>query len=110
MPLHERVQLELGIRTEWVGLSDETLVDPESPRTPLVVFPAIVRAVEYQGGSCLVTLQADGQTVLSRTTCRPWREDQRVVAHLELSRACWFDPSTGRRVELHCQLSPDAIA
>jgi ABC-type sugar transport system ATPase subunit len=110
LPLHEPVRLELGIRPGSVVLSGETLIDPADSRFPFKVLPAIVRGVEFQGGSCLVTLQADGQTLLSRTACRPWREGQRVVAHLELSRASWFDPSTGRRLELHCQLSPDAIA
>jgi ABC-type sugar transport system ATPase subunit len=111
LPLHEPVRLELGIRPGSVVLSGETLVDPADCRYPFAVFPAIVRGVEFQGGSWLVTLQADGQTLLSRT---PWsqllREGQRVVAHLELWRASWFDPSTGRRLELHCQLSPAAIA
>jgi hypothetical protein len=111
LPLHEPVRLELGIRTESVILSGEALVDPERPRYPLVVFPAIVRAVEFQGWLCLVTLQVDGQTLLARIPPRRvLREGQRVVAHLELSRALWFDPSTGRRLELHCRLSPNAIA
>jgi ABC-type sugar transport system ATPase subunit len=110
-PLHEPVRLELGIRPESVIISGETLVDLNDCRYPFAVLRAIVRGVEFQGGSWLVTLQADGQTLLSRT---PWsrllREGQRVVAHLELWRASWFDPSTGRRLELHCQRSPDAIA
>ncbi len=111
LPLNEPVRLELGIRTEGVILSGETLVAPERPRYPLVVFPAIVRTVEFQGWLCLVTLQVDGRTFLARTPPRRvLREGQRVVAHLELSRALWFDPSTGRRVELHCQRSPDSIA
>ncbi len=111
LPLHEPVRLELGIRAESVIISGETLVDPEDPRYPFVVLPAIVRSVEFQGGSWLVTLQPDGQTLRARTPPRRvLREGQRVVAHLELWQASWFDPSTGRRVELHCQLSPDAIA
>jgi multiple sugar transport system ATP-binding protein len=111
LPVHEPVRLELGIRTESVILSNQAPVDPQDPRHPLVVFPAIVRAVEFQGWLCLVILQVDGQTVLARVPPRRvLREGQRVVAHLELSRALWFDPSTGRRLELHCQRSPDAIA
>jgi ABC-type sugar transport system ATPase subunit len=111
LPLHEPLRLQLGIRTECVVLSGETLVDPERPRYPLVMFPAIVRAVEFQGWLCLVTLQVDGQTLLARTPPRRvLREGQRVVVHLELSRALWFDPSTGQRLELHCHLSPDSIA
>jgi ABC-type sugar transport system ATPase subunit len=111
LPLHEPRRLELGVRPEGVIVWDETLVDPADSRDPLVVLPAIVRGVEFQGWSWLVTLQIDGQTLLSRTPPhRVLREGQRVVAHLELSRASWFDLSTGRRLELHCQLSPDAIA
>ena len=111
LPLYEPVRLELGIRAEWVIISGEALVGPENPRYPFVVLPTIVRAVEFQGASWLVTLQVDGQTLLARTPPRRVpREGQRVVAHLELSRASWFDPSTGRRLELHCQLSPNAIA
>jgi len=111
LPLHEPRRLELGVRAEGVIVSDETLVDPADSRDPLVVLPAIVRSVEFQGWSWLVKLQIDGQTLLSRTPPhRVLREGQRVVAHLELSRASWFDLSTGQRLELHCQLSPDAIA
>jgi multiple sugar transport system ATP-binding protein len=111
LPLHEPVRLELGIRAEWVIISGEALVDPADSCYPFVVFPTIVRAAEFQGGSWLVTLQVDGQTLLARTPLRRvLREGQRVVAHLELWRVSWFDPSTGRRLELHCQLSPDAIA
>ena len=111
LPLHEPVRLELGIRPESVIISGETLVDPADCRFPFAVLRALVRAVEFQGGSWLVTLQVDGQTLLARTPPRRvLREGQRVVAYLELWRASWFDPSTGRRLELHCQLSPDAIA
>ena len=105
------MRLELGIRAESVIISGEALVDPADSRYPFVVLRTIVRGVEFQGGSWLVTLQVDDQTLLSRTPpSRLLREGQRVVAHLELWRASWFDPSTGRRLELHCQLSPDAIA
>ena len=111
LPLHEPVRLELGIRTESVILSGEALVDPADCLLPVAILPSIVRSVEFQGGSWLVTLQADGQTLLSRTPWSPLlREGQRVVAQLEPWRASWFDPSTGRRLELHCQRSPDAIA
>ncbi|HMF38162.1 MAG TPA: ABC transporter ATP-binding protein [Isosphaeraceae bacterium] len=111
LPLHEPVRLELGVRPGSVILSGETLVDPADCRYPFAVLPAIVRGVEFEGGSWLVTLQADGQTLLSRSPLsRLSREGQRVVAHLELWRASWFDPATGRRVELHCQPSLDAIA
>ena len=104
-------RLELGVRPERVIVSGETLVDPTDSRYPLLVLPAIVRGVEFQGNSTLVTLQIGDQTLLSRISpFRGLREDQRVVAHLELSHASWFDPSTGRRLELHCQPAPDAIA
>jgi hypothetical protein len=103
--------LDLGIRPGAVLLAGETQIDPAAARSPFAVLPAIVLSVEFQGGSWLVTLQADGQTLLSRTSQgRLAREGQRVVAHLDLGRASWFTPSTGRRVELHCQPALDAIA
>ena len=57
LPLHEHLSLLLGIRTESVKLTDGSLVDPQKGGIPLVVLPAIVRGVEYQGWLFLVTLQ-----------------------------------------------------
>jgi ABC-type sugar transport system ATPase subunit len=111
LPLHEPLSLLLGIRTESVNLAGKALVDPQEPCNPQVVFPAIVRGVEYQGWFCLVTLQVDGQRLLAWTPSRRGlREGQRVDARLNLSQAVWFDPSTGQRLELHCQPSADSIA
>ena len=111
LPLHEHLSLLLGIRTESVKLTDGSLVDPQKRGIPLVVLPAIVRGVEYQGWLFLVTLQVDGQRLLAWTPSRRGlQEGQRVNARLDLSQAVWFDPSTGQRLELHCQPSADAIA
>ena len=88
-------------------ISGEKLVDPADSRHPFLLLPAIVRRVEFQGHFLLVTLQIDGRILLSLAPAfRKLREDQRVVAHVELWRASWFDPATGRRLELHCQPFP----
>jgi hypothetical protein len=93
-----------------VVLSGETLVDPAESRYPFMVLPAVVGKVEYQGEYSLVSLHADGQTLVSRSPPRPFHERQSVVAHLQLCSASWFDASTGRRLELHCQPETDEIA
>jgi ABC-type sugar transport system ATPase subunit len=111
LPSGEPRKLELGIRPRWVVLSSEELIDQTDPRSPYVPLPAIVRRVEFQGDSLLVTVEADGRMMTAETAgCRKFREGDRVVALLELGRASWFDPATGRRLELHCQSLSDSIA
>jgi ABC-type sugar transport system ATPase subunit len=110
LPLHEPLRLLLGFRSESVTLAGEAIV-PMVPQDPHFAFPAIIRSVEYQGWLCLSTLQVDGQPLLAWTPSnRVLREGQQVVARVDLSHSLWFDPSTGRRLELHCQYSTDAIA
>jgi ABC-type sugar transport system ATPase subunit len=108
---NEPRKLELGIRPLWVVLSSEELVDRTDPRYPFIPLPAVVRRVEFQGDSLLLTIEADGRMIMAESAgCRRFREGDRVVAHLEIRRASWFDPATGRRLELHCQPLSDSIA
>ena len=111
LPRDEPRRLELGIRPPWVIISGEELVAPTDARCPLMPLPAIVRRSEFRGLSQLVTIDIDGRKIVAETTGF-WKfpDGQHVVAHLELLRASWFDPATGRRLELDCQPIADSIA
>lgn len=110
LPLGEPRRLAAGLRPFEVTVSSETLVDPSDSRHPFLPLPAVVRRVELQGYWKLVTLDVDGQTLMSGVpSFHRVREDERVVAHIALWRASWFDPETRLRVELHCQPSAEAI-
>ncbi len=107
LPRNVPVMLELGVRAESVKLAGEH-------REPSLPLPAVVKHVEFQGGSWLVVLlalRASAQTLHSRAPSgRELREGEQIVVHLELDRASWFDPSSGVRVPLDCQPHTDAIA
>jgi ABC-type sugar transport system ATPase subunit len=111
LPLHETRLLELGVRFESTTISDKTVIDPTDSPYPLFVFPATVRSVLFQGSFQQVVLEVAGQKLAGRAPAlTTFAEGVRAIVHLDLSGASWFDPTTGKRVELHCQPFPRAIA
>ncbi|MGC8639710.1 MAG: ABC transporter ATP-binding protein [Isosphaeraceae bacterium] len=111
LPQGEPCKLAMGIRPPWVTLLGEESVATADARDACLRLPAVVRRLEFQGLSLLVTLDVDGQKILAETAdIRKFHEGQRVVARIELRRASWFDPATDRRLELHCQPFPESIA
>jgi multiple sugar transport system ATP-binding protein len=104
-------RLELGIRPPWVIISSQEHVDSTDACSPFLPLPAIVRRSEFRGLSQLVTVDVDGQKIVAEAAgLSKFSEGQHVVAHLALLRASWFDPATGRRLELDCQPLADSIA
>jgi ABC-type sugar transport system ATPase subunit len=111
LPRDQTHRLQLGVRLESIRITEDSPVHVTDSGSPALVLPGTVVNQEYQGHSVLATVRIKDQALLARL--RPdatFREGQQVLAHLDLSRASWFDPATGRRIELHCQPRPDQIA
>jgi multiple sugar transport system ATP-binding protein len=92
-------RIDLGIRPESITVVDERTSSAQSHDPPRAF--ATVRQLVFQGDSVLATLSLGATTLVARLpTATNLREGQRVVAQLDLRRASWFDPATGRRREL----------
>lgn len=92
-------RMDLGIRPESIAVVDEGTASAQSRDLPRAF--AIVCRLEFQGDTVLATLSLGQTTLVARLpTATNLREGQRVLAQLDLHRASWFDPATGRRREL----------
>jgi ABC-type sugar transport system ATPase subunit len=110
LPPDQTHRLQLGVRLESICITEDAPIHLPDSRTPVLVLPGTLQGLEYQGHSVLATLQMGNQVLLARLRSdATFREGQPVLAHLDLSRASWFDAVSGRRRELHCQSTIDAI-
>jgi multiple sugar transport system ATP-binding protein len=92
-------EVELGLRPEairvWEG--GRSADDPASSPTML----AQVRRVEFNGAELLATLTLGPHRLVARLPASQSIHDrQRVHIVLDLDRAAWFDPATGRALNL----------
>jgi ABC-type sugar transport system ATPase subunit len=93
-------RVELGIRAESVELRMSGI--GAGPLDDRAVLSGVIRRVEFQGDSRLVSLDIGGLPVLARSLASSFpaaAEGQRVEVSLDLDRVSWFDPETGRRWE-----------
>ncbi len=95
------LRIELGIRPESVTVVDEDEVPSDAPARNGSHTHATVRRLEFQGDSLLATLSLGASALIARLpTATTLREGQRCGVQFDLPRASWFDPATGRRLEL----------
>ncbi len=91
-------EVELGLRPEAIRVSEggQSADDPGSSPTLL----AQVRRVEFNGAELLATLTLGPHRLVARLPASQSIHDrQRVHIVLDLERAAWFDPATGRCAE-----------
>ncbi len=92
-------RIDLGIRPESITTVDEATASATARNLPRI--NPRVRRLEFQGDSLLATLTVGATTLIARLpAATDLREGQRCVIQFELHHASWFDPVTGRRVEL----------
>ena len=86
---------DLGVRPEAITVN-EADVPTESPAArPKVI--AQVRRLEFNGPELLATLALGPHRLIARLPAsQPIEDGQRVEVLLDLSRAVWFDQSTGK--------------
>ncbi len=91
--------IDLGIRPESIAVVDEATAG--APARNLPRTRATVRRLEFQGDSLLATLSHGTATLVARLPkMTDLREGQHCVVQFDLHHASWFDPATGRRLEL----------
>lgn len=92
-------RMDLGIRPESIAVGDESTAGAQAEDQPRAF--ATVRRLEFQGDTVLATLSLGAMTLVARLPATSnLREGQRAVAQFDLRSASWFDPATGRRLEL----------
>jgi ABC-type sugar transport system ATPase subunit len=86
---------DLGLRPESITVKDPNgKAEPAASRTSMI---AQVRRLEYSGPELLVTLALGPHHLVARLPAsQPIEDRQRVEVLLDLSRAVWFDQSTGQ--------------
>jgi ABC-type sugar transport system ATPase subunit len=85
---------DLGFRPEAIAVREPGTLGASSPFLPSL--SAHVRRLEFNGPELLVTLAVGPHRLVARLPASQKIEDrQRVEAILDLSRAVWFDQSTG---------------
>jgi ABC-type sugar transport system ATPase subunit len=93
-PWPESGQLELGMRPEAIGVHGDD-VSHSSASWP--TFDAQVRRLEFNGPEVLATLSLGPHRLVARLPAGlPIRDRQHLRIILDLSRAVWFDPESGR--------------
>jgi multiple sugar transport system ATP-binding protein len=92
-------QVELGLRPEAIGVREADPSDEAARSSP--TLPAQVRRVEFNGPELLATLALGPHLLVARLpSSQPIHDRQRVHVVLNLDRAVWFDPATGRALNL----------
>jgi multiple sugar transport system ATP-binding protein len=95
---------DLGMRPEAIALSAG---DASASTGPNVI--AQVRRLEFNGPELLATLALGPHRLVARLPAgQPIEVRQRVAVHLDLSRAVWFDQSTGEALKSHGSMSVTA--
>ena len=90
-------QVELGIRPEAIRFHDDETPAGEASSTPL---EAQVRRLDYTGPELLATLSLGPHRVVARWTASlPICERMRLRISLDLGRASWFEPDSGRALD-----------
>jgi ABC-type sugar transport system ATPase subunit len=88
-------QVELGLRPEAIDVRVDGPAEAIAATSP--TLPAQVRRVEFNGHELLATLALGPHLLVARLpSSRPIPERQGVQVVLDLDRAVWFDPATGR--------------
>jgi ABC-type sugar transport system ATPase subunit len=91
-------QVELGLRPEAIAVRSNGLASEAAPSSP--TLPAQIRRVEFNGHELLATLALGPHLLVARLPSnQPVRERQDVQVVLDLDRAVWFDPATGRALD-----------
>jgi multiple sugar transport system ATP-binding protein len=85
---------DLGVRPEAITVTDEDrATEPPSSRASVI---AQVRRLEFNGPELLATLSLGPHRLIARLPAgQPIEDGQRVELRFDLSRAVWFDQSTG---------------
>ena len=92
-------QVELGLRPEAIRVK-EAGPSAEAP-TSSPTLPAQIRRLEFNGAEVLATLTLGPHRLVARLPATQAIHDrQRVHVVLDLDRAAWFDPATGRALEI----------
>jgi multiple sugar transport system ATP-binding protein len=92
-------QVELGLRPEAIRVK-EAGPSAEAP-TSSPTLPAQIRRLEFNGAEILATLTLGPHRLVARLPAsRSIHDRQRVHVVLDLDRAAWFDPATGRALEV----------
>jgi ABC-type sugar transport system ATPase subunit len=85
---------DLGLRPEAISLRDHNGASETRPSMP--VLSAQVRRSEFNGPELIATLALGPHELIARLPARqPVEDRQRVEIVLDLSKAVWFDQSTG---------------
>ncbi len=85
---------DLGVRPEAIVVSGANVLTEAPSDRPKVI--AQVRRLEFNGPELLATLALGPHRMVARLPAsQPIEDGQRVEVHLDLSRAVWFDQSTG---------------
>jgi ABC-type sugar transport system ATPase subunit len=96
--LEPPLRLELGFRPESVLLGPG---QPDLSSSPgHLRATAVIRRLEYQGSSVLAALNLGGRMILARveaSAAPSAQEGQRVDCFVDMSKASWFDPVSGKR-------------
>jgi multiple sugar transport system ATP-binding protein len=88
---------DLGIRAEAISLRDRDGATEHSPT--IASMTARVRRLEFNGPELLATLAVGPHRLIARLPSSLALEDgQRVEAVLDLSKAVWFDQTSGEAV------------
>jgi ABC-type sugar transport system ATPase subunit len=87
----ESGQVQLGVRPEAIRIHQEG--DPPAP----VLLDAQVRRLEFQGSEVLATLSLGPHRLVARLPAgMPIQERQHLRLALDLTKAVWFNPDSGR--------------
>jgi multiple sugar transport system ATP-binding protein len=85
---------DLGMRPEAISVSAADTLNSSASSAPKVI--AQVRRLEFNGPELLATLALGPHRLVARLPAGHPIEDRQIVAvHFDLSRAVWFDQSTG---------------
>jgi ABC-type sugar transport system ATPase subunit len=93
VPLGVPAAVEVGFRPE-----DVAIVGPSQDSPGM---PATIRRLEPLGHETLAYLDLGPHCLAARLPARqPFRAGDGVAVDLDFGRACWFDATTGVRIEL----------
>lgn len=99
---HRSRQVELGVRAENVRLATE-----RAGSSAFLPLSGSVSRLEVRGHETLAHLDCEGMPLVLRLGAeKALSVGQRVSVRLEVSKASWFDPATGRRLLRTPQESP----
>ncbi len=92
-------RIELGLRPEAISVRTYGPSSEAPPSSP--TFPAQVLRLEFNGPDLLATLALGPHLLVARVPAsQPISEREVVQVVLDLDRAVWFDPATGRALNL----------